>query len=83
MSDSSTELFTKNWETYQKIMHANYMLHEEFGSITKQALMDASINGSISLLDLGCGDASHLAHHLNGLFIDLFELFTSNTSNNM
>ena len=72
MTDSSTLLFSKNWTIYQKIIRTNFMLHNEFGSITKRILDNIDCNRSITLLDLGCGDTSHLAYHLTGLQLSLY-----------
>lgn len=64
MEEAATILFSKNWEIYQKIISANYMLHHEFGNFTRNILDAAIQKEQVKFLDLGCGDASHLATHL-------------------
>lgn len=80
MTDSSTLLFSKNWTIYQKIIHANFMLHNEFGSITKHILDNIDGNRTITFLDLGCGDASHLAYHLTGFKLSSYTGYDMSSS---
>ena len=49
-------LFRANWETYQKLLEHNYMFHHELVQASQQLI--ESINRPLSLVDLGCGDAS-------------------------
>jgi ubiquinone/menaquinone biosynthesis C-methylase UbiE len=49
-------LFRANWETYQKLLEHNYMFHQELVSASQQLIQ--SIERPLSLVDLGCGDAS-------------------------
>jgi ubiquinone/menaquinone biosynthesis C-methylase UbiE len=49
-------LFRANWETYQKLLEHNYMFHHELVHASQQLI--ESINRPLSLVDLGCGDAS-------------------------
>jgi ubiquinone/menaquinone biosynthesis C-methylase UbiE len=49
-------LFRSNWETYQKLLEHNYMFHHELVSASQQLIQ--SIDRPLSLVDLGCGDAS-------------------------
>lgn len=49
-------LFRANWETYQKLLDHNYMFHQELVSASQQLIQ--SNERPLSLVDLGCGDAS-------------------------
>lgn len=49
-------LFRSNWEIYQKLLKHNYMFHHEL-FLASQNLIQ-TINHPLSLVDLGCGDAS-------------------------
>ncbi len=49
-------LFRANWETYQKLLEHNYMFHHELVQASQQLIQ--SIERPLSLVDLGCGDAS-------------------------
>jgi ubiquinone/menaquinone biosynthesis C-methylase UbiE len=49
-------LFRTNWATYQKLLEHNYMFHHELVHASQQLIQ--SIDRPLSLVDLGCGDAS-------------------------
>jgi ubiquinone/menaquinone biosynthesis C-methylase UbiE len=49
-------LFRSNWATYQKLLEHNYMFHHELVRASQQLIQ--SIDRPLSLVDLGCGDAS-------------------------
>ncbi len=49
-------LFRSNWATYQKLLEHNYMFHHELVHASQQLIQ--SIDQPLSLVDLGCGDAS-------------------------
>ena len=49
-------LFRSNWATYQKLLEHNYMFHHELVRASHQLIQ--SIDRPLSLVDLGCGDAS-------------------------
>ena len=53
-------LFTQNWNTYQKVVRSNYMLHKEFSALTFKYLELQSRVSPLSMLDLGCGDGGIL-----------------------
>jgi SAM-dependent methyltransferase len=59
--------FFQVWDTYAKVVAANYMFHRELGEAIKAALRDHFGDRSFSILDLGCGDAATLAPLLVGL----------------
>lgn len=50
-------IFRKNWGTYQKVIDNNLMFHREISAAIRSLL--ASRPGPLTVLDLGCGDASH------------------------
>ncbi len=49
-------LFRANWQTYQKLLEHNYMFHRELVSASQKLIQ--LIERPLSLVDLGCGDAS-------------------------
>ena len=64
MPDNATQIFNDNWNIYQKIARCNYMHHKEFGEQLLRALKTVNTNNGISILDIGCGDASQVCQHL-------------------
>jgi len=54
------ELFTENWLTYKKIIDENYMFHREMYQALQAFLGKQLSTAPISVLDLGCGDASKI-----------------------
>lgn len=61
MSDATAASFFQTWQTYQKVVAANYMYHTEIMADIAR-LLDTGVGGrAFSLLDLGCGDAATLA----------------------
>lgn len=64
MSDlHAIELFQKSWNNYQKILHHNYMFHQEIYSAAKD-FIHAHYSQPLTILDVGCGDASQSTHLL-------------------
>ncbi len=49
-------LFRSNWATYQKLLQHNYMFHHELVRASQGLIQ--SMDRPLSLVDLGCGDAS-------------------------
>ena len=49
-------LFRSNWATYQKLLEHNYMFHHELVHASQKLIQ--SMDRPLSLVDLGCGDAS-------------------------
>ena len=66
------ELFKQNWLTYKTIIDENYMFHREAIAQTRLCLSASFANKSITVLDLGCGDASNVAKVLQGFNIEFF-----------
>lgn len=62
MDADPIQIFRKAWGTYQKVISNNLMFHQEISYAIKQ-LFETS-PGPLRLLDLGCGDASHIARIL-------------------
>jgi len=62
MDADPIQIFRKAWGTYQKVISNNLMFHREISYAIKQ-LFETS-PGPLRLLDLGCGDASHIARIL-------------------
>ena len=65
-------LFTQNWNTYQKVVRSNYMLHEEFSALTFKYLELQSRVSPLAMLDLGCGDGGILSKGLGSLGVDSY-----------
>ncbi len=58
--------FFHAWDTYAKVVAANYMFHREIGEAVTEALRARFGERSFSILDLGCGDAATFAPLLDG-----------------
>jgi cyclopropane fatty-acyl-phospholipid synthase-like methyltransferase len=58
--NSSATLFRNAWEIYRSVLDQNYMFHRELGVAVNGALIAHFGSKSISMLDLGCGDASQI-----------------------
>ncbi len=59
MSADPITIFRKTWGTYQKVISHNLMFHREITAAVAQLI--ATRTGPLRLLDLGCGDASHIS----------------------
>jgi SAM-dependent methyltransferase len=66
MSQTQAVRFFQAWDTYAKVVAANYMFHRELGEAIKDALRARFIERPFSVLDLGCGDAATFAPLLEG-----------------
>lgn len=62
-----TQIFIRNWEIYQKIIHENYMKHKELAAHSQAYLTQLSLQQPIKLLDIGCGDAHQISKQLKDL----------------
>ena len=56
-------IYRKTWATYQKVISNNLMFHREISTAVKKLL--ESRPGPLNVLDLGCGDATHVSKILN------------------
>jgi len=59
----------KSWSVYQEIIEHNYMFHREIIEAVKQQLASSQNQNPITVLDLGCGDASMALPLLKNLTI--------------
>ena len=59
------ELFQKSWYSYQKILDNNYMFHQEIYTAAKD-FIQANYKQPLTILDVGCGDASQALHLFKG-----------------
>jgi SAM-dependent methyltransferase len=66
MNEPAAIRFFHVWDTYAKVVAANYMFHKEIGEAVKSALRDRFGERPFSVLDLGCGDAATFAPLLEG-----------------
>ena len=65
--------FFRAWDTYAKVVAANYMFHRELGQGVRDALRRRFEGRSFSLLDLGCGDAAPIALLLESLALKSYK----------
>jgi SAM-dependent methyltransferase len=61
MNESSAVRFFHVWDTYAKVVAANYMFHREIGDALKATLRARFADRPFTILDLGCGDAATFA----------------------
>jgi SAM-dependent methyltransferase len=73
MSDAAAANFFQTWQTYQKVVAANYMYHTEIMADIARVLKADVGSLAFSLLDLGCGDAATLAPLLRGSAIRYYK----------
>ncbi len=66
MTEPAAVRFFHVWDTYAKVVAANYMFHREIGDAVRRALKSRFGARAFSILDLGCGDAATLAPLLDG-----------------
>ncbi len=69
MNENAAVRFFHAWDTYAKVVAANYMFHRELGEAVKSALFEAFGERPFSVLDLGCGDAATFAPLLQGFVL--------------
>ena len=56
-----TALFRSNWSLYDAICEHNYMFHREIFELVGKEIQSRQRAGGLAILDLGCGNARHLA----------------------
>ena len=61
MSAPSSPNIFDQWDTYHKVVAANFMFHREIAEALRRALADGFSGPRPAFLDLGCGDATALA----------------------
>ena len=66
-SASSAEFFEESWALYATILQHNYMFHNEIYRNVRELVASRFGSKAFSVLDLGCGDARHLAAAIDGL----------------
>ena len=62
------QMFQTQWAIYEKIIHKNYMFHEQILNAVEKILKEIGENTPIEMLDLGCGDVtliSKILPHIN------------------
>lgn len=75
------EFFDDSWRVYQKFIQYDYMQHNLMYAKFSQLMREKYSNTSLSILDLGCGDASHIAKVLNSVDVSQYTgLDISNTA---
>jgi SAM-dependent methyltransferase len=63
MKSDPIYIFRKTWATYQKVINYNLMFHKEILAAVKKLLEGHA--GPLNILDLGCGDATHIGKIVN------------------
>ena len=73
LPDDPAGFFQDGWPVYRKIVDNNYMFHREiYGDITR-FIEERFQQRPISILDLGCGDASQTAAALRDCRVALYQ----------
>ncbi|WP_219320502.1 class I SAM-dependent methyltransferase [Methylovirgula sp. HY1] len=73
MAKKSATAFFDTWQTYRKVVAANYMYHVEIQADIERLLRARFGAGKVSFLDLGCGDAATLAPLLGGVTVQRYK----------
>jgi SAM-dependent methyltransferase len=73
MDEPAAIRFFHAWDTYAKVVSANYMFHREIGAAVKEALATHFGERPFSVLDLGCGDAATFAPLLEGFALKSYK----------
>ncbi len=73
MREPAAVRFFHVWDTYAKVVAANYMFHREIGEAVRAALRAQFGARSFSVLDLGCGDAATFAPLLHGFALKSYK----------
>lgn len=66
MTKAGANNFFDEWSIYEQVLDHNYMHHDDIYREVQNFLADRYAMQSITLLDLGCGSARHLAQVLKG-----------------
>lgn len=67
------EAFFDGWALYRKILQENYMFHQEIYTAVEQQLRTSeNAQGTMRLLDLGCGDADYLSRVLRNFQLQAY-----------
>lgn len=76
MSNPKTEPevrdFFDAWSVYDQVLDRNYMYHDELYQEVQGFLVGRYAERPLSILDLGCGSARHLARALDGLRVSRY-----------
>jgi SAM-dependent methyltransferase len=73
MSEKPAKSFFDTWQTYRKVVAANYMYHIEIMADIERILRTQFAAGRFSFLDLGCGDAATLAPLLERMALQSYK----------
>lgn len=73
MSEESATAFFDTWQTYRKVVAANYMYHTEIKAHIDRLLRAQFASRRFSFLDLGCGDAATLAPLLTSMTVEHYK----------
>ncbi|HEY5225584.1 MAG TPA: class I SAM-dependent methyltransferase [Methylovirgula sp.] len=73
MSVKPAKSFFDTWQTYRKVVAANYMYHIEIMADIERLLRAQCASRTFSFLDLGCGDAATLAPLLGRMALQSYK----------
>lgn len=65
------QMFDHHWSLYQKILHHNYMGHDQIYSVFEQDIVTRK-QTPFSFLDIGCGDAQTITGRLKSTAINAY-----------
>jgi SAM-dependent methyltransferase len=89
MKEATVREFFDAWSLYDQVLDQNYMFHEELYQEVQHFIANHHTERPITLLDLGCGSARHLARALEGRLIsryrgyDLSEIALAHATRNL
>jgi cyclopropane fatty-acyl-phospholipid synthase-like methyltransferase len=89
MNEAAVREYFDGWSLYNQVLDRNYMFHDELYRELKHLIGSFKAGFPISILDLGCGSASHLSGALKGRLIgqyvgyDLSEVAISHAKRNL
>jgi cyclopropane fatty-acyl-phospholipid synthase-like methyltransferase len=73
LSSNPTEFFQDGWPIYRKIIDNNYMFHREIYGEVKSFIEQRFQQRPISVVEMGCGDASQTAEALRDCHVSLYQ----------
>jgi len=72
MKEAAVREFFDAWSLYDQVLDQNYMFHEELYQDVQHLIAKHYAERPVTLLDLGCGSARHLARALEGCLISRY-----------
>lgn len=69
MNQEVVKQFFDAWSIYDEVLERNYMFHAEMFDELRRLIAERFESRPISILDLGCGSARHIAQALRGFSV--------------